>query len=145
VPFLSAAAAAEPSALLADVREPYLEANEPRLPLGFGTDRALEENEWVAALSELASGGWATGPRPGSSGGSAAAAAARERREETAGATLDAVVERVSQTPVLLNLARMLAYHQRTLGEEALPAPESEELHLLVGGLSDTLRTILCL
>ena len=47
--------------------------------------------------------------------------------------------------PRLMNLARVLAFHKRTLAEELLTAREVEHQQQLVNDISDTLRTILCL
>lgn len=117
---------------------------------GYGRERALAEGDWMAALADLASEGVGgvglTGRAASSTGSDGGTARERAReREDSSSLALEAVVERVAQSPVLLNLARMLAYHQRTLSEEALAPRDLDDLQALVRGLSTTLRTILCL
>lgn len=56
-----------------------------------------------------------------------------------------AMLAQVQESPVLLNLARTLAYQKRRLAEEVLPPAVEERVQASVQDASDTLRTILCL
>uniref|UniRef100_A0A061RF46 non-specific serine/threonine protein kinase n=2 Tax=Tetraselmis sp. GSL018 TaxID=582737 RepID=A0A061RF46_9CHLO len=55
------------------------------------------------------------------------------------------LIERVEGSPVLLNLARTLAYHKQCLKEMLLSAHDTDDVKAIIQSLSDTLRTVLCL
>ena len=127
LPFLRAADAA-PLALVG------MESGGP--PRAFGSEG---EPSWQDALAEVMAESGAGVP-------SSSTASAAE-------ALPAAVWERVHGSPVLLNLAKSLAYHKWTLERQLqqqqdgahVPPRAREQLQQRAADLTDTLRTILCL
>ncbi|KAK9817161.1 hypothetical protein WJX72_010545 [[Myrmecia] bisecta] len=167
IPFLSAAHA-DPLALLEDVKAPYLTRPAREVFLTFGTEEALEPDEWLRALAEVAAED-AASRRPGSAASPPAASSSSNTTTTTIGgqaanaasssSAADApdsprtlarqippnVLRQVQGSSVLMNLTRMLAYHKKRLNEEPLDAAALEKLQIVVNDLTDALRTILCL
>ena len=111
-------------------------AAKPTLPTDAVFQMRLQELSWQDALQEVVAE---------SSGGEAQPAE-----------LLEAVLQQVQGSPVLLNLATSLAQHKRLLaavatqqaqaaGDPGVPLRLREQLRSKTEDLSSTLRTILCL
>jgi len=141
LPLLRAAHAA-PLALLNPIAAPHQPPGGAPRSLGQWQEGDRRAVEVLCALA-------GEGLQPSAGGGEGAVAGAQEagaHQAATGRAQLPpALAKRISTTPVLLNLARTLAYHKQCLQDTILPPAEEEELKAVVNNLNDTLRTILCL